>query len=30
MIDNILKPIMARDPDEKEFLQAIQEFIETV
>ena len=30
MLGNILKPILARDPDEKEFHQAIQEFIETV
>ncbi|UCE57179.1 MAG: NADP-specific glutamate dehydrogenase, partial [Desulfobacterales bacterium] len=30
MSDNILKPILARDPDEKEFHQAVQEFIETV
>ena len=30
MSDNILKPILARDPGEKEFHQAVQEFIETV
>ncbi len=30
MSDNILKPILARDPGEKEFHQAIREFIESV
>ncbi len=30
MSDHILKPILARDPEEKEFHQAVQEFSETV
>ena len=30
MPDNILKPILARDPDEKEFHQALEEFLATV
>ncbi len=30
MSDHILKPILARDPEEKEFHQAVQEFTETV
>ena len=29
MSDNILKPILARDPDEKEFHQALEEFLAT-
>ena len=30
MSDKILKQILARDPGEKEFHQAVQEFVETV
>ena len=30
MSDKILKQILARDPEEKEFHQAVREFVETV
>ena len=30
MSDNILKPILAKDPAEKEFHQALEEFLETI